>query len=54
MPGGRREREGGFIRIEVGEDGIEEGVRVGGGGLEGAVEGEEGRKEREDECKRYL
>ncbi len=49
MPGGRGEREGVFVGIEVGEDGIEEGVRVGCGGLEGAVEGEEGRKEWEDE-----
>lgn len=50
MPGGRGESEGGLVRIEVGEDGIEEGVRVGGSGLEGAVEGEEGWKEWEDEC----
>ncbi len=50
MPRGRREREGGFVGIEVGEDGIEERVRVRGGGLEGEIEGEEGGKEREDEC----
>lgn len=51
MPGGRREREGGFVGIEVGENGIEEGVRIGCGGLKGAVEGEEGREKWEDECK---